>query len=55
MTDSDIGIEFGGPFGAEAVGHFAEDDAGLQRSLGHVVGGRESATGEEDEEILPIL
>ena len=43
----------GGPFGPEAVRHFSKDDAGPQRSLGAVVGGRDGAVGEEDEQEAP--
>lgn len=40
---ADVGVEVGGPFRAEAVGNLAGDDAGPQRSLGSVVGGRDGA------------
>ena len=36
--------------GAEAVCHFAENDAGTQGLFGAVVGGRDGAVGEEDEQ-----
>src|SRR5712692_3575876 len=48
---SDVGVEFCGPFGAEAVCHLSEDDAGPQRLFGAVVGGRNGAVGEEDEQV----
>ena len=47
----DVGIELGAPFGAEAVGDFAEHDAGPQGSLGAVVGRRNLAIGDEDEQV----
>ena len=40
-----------GPFGAEAVCHLAEDDAGPQRLLRAVIGRRDGAIGEEDEHV----
>ena len=43
----------GGPFGPEAVRHFSKDDAGAQRLLGAVIGGRYGAIGEEDEQKSP--
>ena len=43
----------GGPFRPEAVRHFSKDDAGPQRSLGAVVGGRDGAVGEEGEQEAP--
>ena len=42
-----------GPFGSEAVGDFSEHDAGPQRLLGAVVGRRDGAVGEEDEQRMP--
>ena len=48
----DIGIERGPPRRAEAVGDLAEDNAGPERLLGAVVGGRDGAVGDEDEEVL---
>ena len=39
------------PFGAEAICHLSEDDAGPQRLLGAVVGRRDGAIGEEDEHV----
>ena len=50
---SNIGVEMGGPFGPEAVRHFSKDDAGAQRLLGAVIGGRDGAIVEEDEQISP--
>src|SRR5215213_1342551 len=50
---ADIGVEVGAPSGSEAVGDLAEDDAGPQRLFGAVVGGRDGAVGEEDEQVLP--
>jgi len=49
---SDIGIEVGAPLGARAVGDFAEDDGGAQCLLGAVVGRRNVAIGDEDEQVL---
>src|ERR671926_183023 len=49
---SDIGVEGGPPLRAEAVGHLPEDDAGSERLLGTVVGGRHRAVSEKDEEVL---
>src|SRR4051812_5975256 len=49
---ADIGVEVGAPSGSEAVGDLAEDDAGPQRLFGAVVGGRDGAVGEEDEQVL---
>jgi hypothetical protein len=48
----DIGIKRGPPRRAEAVGDLAEDNAGPERLLGAVVGGRDGAVGDEDEEVL---
>ena len=48
----DVGIESGAPLGSEAVGDLAEDDAGAERLLGAVVGGRDGAIGDEDKEVL---
>ncbi len=50
---ANVGVEVGGPFGSEAVGHLAEDDAGAQRPLGAVLGGRDGAVFEEDEQMAP--
>src|SRR5215213_8618337 len=49
---ADIGVEVGAPSGSEAVGDLAEDEAGPQRLFGAVVGGRDGAVGEEDEQAL---
>src|SRR3712207_9118794 len=49
---SDVGVEVGAPSGSEAVGDLAEDDAGPQRLFGAVVGRRDRAVGEEDEQVL---
>ena len=51
----DIGVEPGAPFGAEAVGDLAEDDAGPQRLLRAVVGRRNGPVGDEDEQVLAEL
>ena len=48
---SDISIEPHPPFGAEAIGDFAEGDTGAQRALGFVVGGRDGPVGHEDEHV----
>jgi hypothetical protein len=48
----DIGVEGCAPFGPEAVGDFAEDDAGLKRLFGAVIGGRYGAICAEDKQIL---
>src|ERR1700738_127533 len=48
---TNVGIEIGGPLGSEAVGDFAEDDGGAQRLFGAVVGGRDGAVFEKDEEV----
>lgn len=53
FDDGSIGVEMGGPFGPEAVRHFSKDHAGAQRLLGAVIGGRDGAIGEEDEQISP--
>src|SRR3954447_14222888 len=50
---ADVGVEVGTPERSEAVGDLAEDDAGPQRLFGAVVGGRDCAVGEEDEQVLP--
>src|SRR3712207_3081470 len=52
---SDIGVEVGAPSGSEAVGDLAEDDAGPQGLLGAVVGGRDVAVGDEDEQVLAVF
>ena len=49
---ADIGVEVGAPFGAKAVGDLAEDDGGAERLFGAVVGGRDVAVGDEDEQVL---
>src|SRR5918997_2245673 len=49
---ADIGVEVGAPSGSEAVDDLAEDDAGPQRLFGAVVGGRDGAVGETDEQVL---
>src|SRR6478672_758223 len=49
---ADVGVEVSAPSGSEAVGDLAEDDAGSQRLFGAVVGGRDRAVGEEDEQVL---
>src|SRR3954469_23399957 len=49
---ADVGVEVGAPSGSEAVGDLTEDDAGPQRLFGAVVGGRDRAVGEEDEQVL---
>ena len=49
---ADVGVEVGGPGGAEAVGDLAEDDAGPERLFGAVVGCRDGAVFEEDEEVV---
>src|SRR5215212_2381309 len=49
---ADIGVEVGARSGSEAVGDLAEDDAGPQRLFGAVVGGRDRAVSEEDEQAL---
>ena len=49
---ADVGVEVSAPSGSEAVGDLAEDDAGPQRLFGAVVGGRDRAVGEEDEQAL---
>jgi hypothetical protein len=49
----DIGVEAGAPFGSEAVGDLAEDDAGPQSLLSAVVGRRNGAVGDENEQVLP--
>jgi len=47
------GVEAGAPLGAEAAGDLAEDDAGVQRALAGVVGGRHVTAGEEHEQVAP--
>jgi hypothetical protein len=49
---ANVGVEVGAPGGSEAVGDLAEDDAGPQRLFGAVVGGRDRAVGQEDEQVL---
>src|SRR6476659_3585349 len=49
---ADVGVEVSAPSGSEAVGDLAEDDAGSQRLFRPVVGGRDRAVGEEDEQAL---
>ena len=46
---ADVGVEASAPSGSEAVGDFAEDDAGPQRLFGAVVGGGYRGVSEEDE------
>jgi hypothetical protein len=53
MTDSNVSIEICAPLGTEAVVSLPGDDAGAQRLLGAVIGGRNGAIAEEDEEISP--
>src|SRR3954452_5442504 len=48
----DVGVEAGAPFRPEAVGDLAEDDAGPQSLLGAVVGRRNGAVGDENEQVL---
>ena len=48
----DVGIESGAPLGSEAIGDLAEDDAGPKCLLGAVIGRRDGAVGDEDEEVL---
>ena len=48
----DIGIEGGAALGSEAIGDLAEDDAGPECLFGAVIGGRDGAVGEEDEQVL---
>ena len=48
------GIGVRAPFGAKAVCHLSEDDAGTQRALGAVVGGRHGAVGDEDEQMRAL-
>ena len=48
---SNVGVEVSGPFGAEAIGDFPEDDTGTQRLFGAVVSWRNSTVGEEDEHV----
>ncbi len=50
---ADVGVELGPPRGAEAVGDFAEHDAGAQCALGAVVRRRNVAVRYEDEVMLP--
>ena len=50
---ANVGVEFGAPLGAEAVGDFPEHGAGPQGALGAIVGRRQIAVGHEDEEITP--
>src|SRR5215469_3046284 len=47
-----VGVERGAPEGSEAVRDLAEDDAGTQSLFGAVVGGRDGAIGDEDEQVL---
>lgn len=48
---SDQGMDVGAPDRAEAVGDFAEDDAGSECPLGCVVGRRHVTVGHESEEL----
>lgn len=48
---SDQGMDVGAPGRAEAVGDFAEDDAGSECPLGRVVGRRHVTVGHEGEEL----
>ena len=52
---SDVGVEFGAPFGPEAVCNFAKGDTRPDRLLGAVVGGRDGAVLHEDEQVLSAL
>ncbi|CCG42838.1 hypothetical protein PHAMO_490001 [Magnetospirillum molischianum DSM 120] len=45
------GMDLGTPVGAESIGDLAEDDGGPNLALGNIVGGRDLAIGEEDEEL----
>ena len=49
----DAGIEVGTPHGSEAVVHLAENGAGAKGLLRGVVGRRDVAVGDEDEQVLP--
>jgi len=49
---SDVGVEARTPVRAEAVGDFAEDDAGTQRLFRAVVRRRQVPVGDEDEQVL---
>src|SRR3712207_140701 len=46
------GVDRGTPGGADAVGDFAEDHGGPERSLGQVVGRRHVAAGDEHEQLV---
>src|SRR5206468_4043578 len=49
---ANVGVEFGSPFGSEAICDFAIDRAGPQGALGAVVGGLDLSVSHEDEEVL---
>src|ERR1035437_4075033 len=51
----DVGVEAGAPFGAEAIGDLAEDDAGAQRLFRAVVGRWKLPVGDEDKQVLAIF
>jgi hypothetical protein len=53
VDGSGVGVDFGAPFGAEAVGDLPIDSAGPDVALGAVVGGVKVATRDEDEQMPP--
>jgi hypothetical protein len=47
-------MDLSAPVGPEAVGDFTEHDRGADLALRYVVGCRDAAVGEEDEELRPL-
>jgi hypothetical protein len=48
------GVGFGTPLAAEAVSDFAEDHAGTQVPLGHIIGVGHAPVGDEHEEMAAV-
>ena len=48
------GVGFGAPLAAEPIGDFAEDHTGTQVPLGHIVGVRHAAVGDEHEQMTAV-
>ena len=48
---ADVGIELGAPFSSKAVGDLAENRTGAESAFGAVVGRRNGAVGDEDEQM----
>ena len=48
------GVGFGAPLAAEPIGDFAEDHAGTQVPLGHIIGVGHAAVGDEHEQMAAV-